>query len=109
MGKEDMFRRKRILFIIGSPNQTSQMHQVASLLPEYDTYFSQVYSKHPIIKWALRRGMLDTTILAGEFKRKADAYLGKHQLRNDYAQSIFGHQYDMAVLCSDLLVTKELR
>lgn len=48
-------------------------------------------------------------ILAGEFKRKGDAYLKAHGLRNDYARSVYGHDYDLVVLCSDLLVTKELR
>jgi len=104
-----MLTRKKILFVIGSPNQTSQMHQIASQLTDYDCYFTQIYSKHPIIRLALRRGMLDTTILGGEFKRKGDAYLAQHGLRNDYARGNYGHQYDLAVLCSDLLVTKELR
>lgn len=104
-----MSLRKKILFIIGSPNQASQMHQIASLLPDYDCYFSQLYSKHPVVRLALRMGLLDTTILGGEFKRKGDAYLEMHRLRNDYARSIYGHSYDLVVLCSDLLVTQELR
>jgi len=85
------------------------MHQIASLLPEYDCYFSQLYSKHPLAKWGMRRGYLENTILSGEFKRKGDAYLQRHCLRNDYARTVYHHDYDMAVLCTDLLVTKELR
>lgn len=104
-----MSLRKKILFTIGSPNQASQMHQIASLLPDYDCYFSQLYSKHPIVRLAKRTGLLDTTILAGEFKRKGDAFLEKNRLRNDYARSIYGHTYDLVLLCSDLLVTRELR
>src|ERR1700761_4142571 len=106
--RDTMFRKKKILFVIGSPNQTSQMHQIASQLSEYDCYFSQLYSKHPIVRLVQRTGLLDTTILSGEFKRKGDAYLAKHQLRNDYAQNVYGNNYDLVVLCSDLLVTKEL-
>jgi hypothetical protein len=109
MLKEVQFRPKKILFTIGSPNQASQMHQIASLLPEYDCYFSQLYSKHPVIKWFMRRGYLENTILSGEFKRKGDAFLQRHCLRNDYAREIFRNNYDMAVLCTDLLVTRELR
>jgi hypothetical protein len=109
MFKETAFRRRKILFIIGSPNQTSQMHQVASRLPEYDCYFSQVYSKNFFIRQAVRSGVLDTTIFAGEFKRKADSYLDLHGLRNDYARSLYRNQYDMAVFCTDLHVTRELR
>jgi hypothetical protein len=109
MPKDVKFRPKKILFTIGSPNQASQMHQIASLLPDYDCYFTQLYSKHPVIKWCVAKGYLDTTILSGEFKRKGDAFLQRNCLRNDYAQSIYKHEYDMAVLCTDLLVTKELR
>ena len=109
MSKDTMVPRKKILFIIGSPNQASQMYQIASHLPDYDCFFSQLYSKHPIIKAAVRLGIVDTTILAGEFRRKGDAYLEKHGLRNDYAQGVYQNHYDLKVLCSDLLVTKELR
>jgi hypothetical protein len=100
---------KKILFVIGSPNQASQMHQIAALLPDYDCFFTQLYSKHPIVKFAVRKGYLDTTILSGEFKRKGDIYLEKHRLRNDYAQRVYSNTYDLKVLCSDLLVTNELR
>ena len=109
MLKDTMFRRKKILFIIGSPNQTSQMHQIASRLPEYDCYFSQLYSKRPFARLVIGSGLLDNTIFAGEFRRKADAYLREHHLRNDYARSIYHNEYDMAVLCTDLFVTRELR
>ena len=109
MPKDVKFRPKKILFTIGSPNQASQMHQIASLLPEYDCYFTQLYSKHPVVKWFMRRGYLETTILSGEFKTKGDAYLQRHCLRNDYAREIYKNEYDLAVLCTDLLVTNELR
>jgi hypothetical protein len=109
MLEENMFRRKKILFIIGSPNQTRQMHLIASQLPQYDCYFSQLYSKHPLARFFVRSGLLDTTILAGEFRRKGDAYLLEHQLRNDYQRSVYHNTYDLAVLCTDLLVPGELR
>lgn len=102
-------RRKKILFIVGSPNQTSQMHQVATQLPEYDCYFSQLYSKNLLIRYVVRRGMLDTTIFGGEFRRKSDVYLERHGLHNDYARTVYDNQYDMAVLCMDLYVPGDLR
>ena len=104
-----MIPRKKILFIIGSPNQTSQMHQIASLLSDYDCYFSQLYTRHPLIRLAISLGWADRMILAGEFKRKGDAYLKAHGLRNDYARSLYGHDYNLVVLCSDLIVTPDLR
>ncbi|HEY4149400.1 MAG TPA: hypothetical protein VGM41_10740, partial [Chitinophagaceae bacterium] len=99
----------KILFIVGSPNQTSQMHQVAEQLPEYDCFFSQLFSDNPIVKAFVKSKLLDSTILAGGFRQKADDYLRKHNLRNDYATAVFNNKYDLAVLCSDLLVTRKLR
>ena len=101
--------QKKILFLVGSPNQTTQMHQVASELRDYDCFFSQLYSNAPVVKLAVKSRLLDTTILAGEFRRKATAYLEEHNLRNDYASSVYNNTYDMAVFCSDLIVTKKLR
>src|ERR1700744_6611600 len=106
---KDTMIRKKILFIIGSPNQASQLPQIASTLPDYDCYFSQLYSKHPVIKAVMKTGFLDGTILAGQFSRRGDDYLQKHRLRNDYARSVYHNHYDLVVLCSDLLVTKEVR
>ncbi len=99
----------KILFTVGSPNQTSQMHQVAEQLPDYDCFFSQLYSTHPLIKAFVKTGLLDGTILSGGFKRKADEYLSKHNLPNDYGAAVFNNKYDLVVLCSDLLVTRPLR
>jgi hypothetical protein len=109
MLRESKFQRKKILFIVGSLNQTSQMHQVAAELPEYDCFFSQLYSKNLFIRPVVRMGILDKTILGGEFKRKSDAYLNQHGLANDYARSVYDNQYDLAVLCSDLYVPRGLR
>jgi hypothetical protein len=109
MLRETTFRRKKILFIVGSLNQTSQMHQVAAQLPEYDCFFSQLYSKNFFIRPVVRMGILDKTILGGEFKRKSDAYLNQHGLANDYRRSVYDNQYDMAVICSDLYVPRDLR
>ncbi len=106
---QEMYLKKRILFLIGSPNQTSQMHQIAAMLPEYDTYFSQIYTDQTIGRLILKTGFLDNTIMGGEFKKRADAYLEMHRLRNDYARTIYQHRYDMAVLCTDLYVPMELR
>ncbi|HWB28170.1 MAG TPA: hypothetical protein VG738_22010 [Chitinophagaceae bacterium] len=101
--------KKKILFLVGSPNQTTQMHQVSQELQDYDCFFSQLYSNSRIIKLAVKKGILDTTILGGEFKRKADVYLKENNLRNDYASSAYNNRYDMAVFCSDLIITKKLR
>lgn len=100
---------KKILFTVGSLNQTTQMHAIASHLPEYDCYFSQFYSDNPIIQYFVSKGIANHTILSGQFKEKADSYLRQHQLKNDYAQSVYNNQYDLVVVCSDLLVPTSIR
>ncbi len=100
---------KKILFTVGSLNQTTQMHAIASHLPEYDCYFSQFYSDNSIVQYFVNEGVADHTILSGQFKQKADDYLRQHQLKNDYAQNVYNNNYDLVVVCSDLLVPTSIR
>ncbi len=102
-------RLKKILFITGSINQTSQMHQIASELGDYDCYFSQLYSTNPVIKSAVRSGLLEGTVMGNKLRTVAEDYLRQHNLRNDYAASVYKNQYDLAVFCTDMVVDKRLR
>ena len=100
--------RKKILFIVGSPNQTNQMHQISEYLKdEYDCWFSQFMPDTWYEKWALRKGWIDVTILGGTFKQKADRYLKENNLQIDYMAE--KNKYDMTVFCTDLIVPKKLR
>jgi len=101
--------RRKILFLIGSLNQTTQMHQIADALPEYDCFFSQIYSDDAMIKWLVKRGWLNHTIFGGVFKKQSDKYIAEHGLRNDYACGIYHNKYDLAVCCTDLVIPKGLR
>ncbi|MCS6979824.1 MAG: hypothetical protein NZM15_06965 [Flavobacteriales bacterium] len=101
---------KRILFMIGSPNQTTQMFKIYEHLKDrYDCYFTQFFTNHPLAQWLKRRGVFDSTIMAGRFKELADKFLEEHGLRNDYGTKVYQHTYDLAVVCTDMLVPKELR
>jgi hypothetical protein len=100
--------KKKILFIVGSPNQTNQMHQISEYLKhDYDVWFSQFMPDTWYEKWALRKGWIDVTILGGTFKKKADKYLADHGLQVDYMAE--KNKYDMTVFCTDLIVPKKLR
>ena len=103
--------RKNILFTIGSPNQTSQMHQISRCLPEFESYFSQHFGKHPWVSFGQKTGILDNAIIGekSHWKKKADEYLAKHNLRNDYKAEVYGNEYDIAVMCIDYLVPKFIR
>lgn len=103
-------RRKRILYIIGTPNQTTQMHQIAELLPECDHYFSQFYADSNIIRTYESLGFLDNTIMGvkGKFKKQSDDYLLANGLNNDYRGGIFNHDYDLAIVCTDMILPKKV-
>ena len=100
--------RKKVLFLIGSPNQTTQMHQIADLLAdEFNASFSQIYYDgwmRGFYKFLLWTRGLEPTVVSGHFKQKADAYLTKHQLSNDFENRALGHHYDLIVCCSDIIV-----
>jgi len=103
-----MKEKKKILFIVGSPNQTSQMHQISSYLQEdFDCFFTQFYPDSLGEKFALWANLMEKTIMSGHFKERADRYLQEHNLRVDYMGK--QHRYDLAVLCSDLIVPRKLR
>jgi hypothetical protein len=100
--------KKKILFTIGSPNQTSQMHQISALLSdEYDCWFTQFYPDYGYEKMVLWAGILENSIMSGHFKQKADKYLADHGLKSDYMAA--KNTYDMTVFCTDLIVPRKLR
>jgi hypothetical protein len=100
--------KKKILFTIGSPNQTSQMHQISSYLSDdYDCWFTQFYPEYGYEKMVLNAGILENTIMSGHFKEKADRYLADHGLKSDYMG--VKNTYDMTVFCTDLIVPRNLR
>lgn len=100
--------RKKILFITGSINQTSQMHQISQHLSEYDCWFSQLFSDLKLINWLIdNTSILNNTILSGQFKKNSDKYLMDNGLKIDYkAQK---NQYDLVVYCTDLHIPKRMR
>jgi hypothetical protein len=84
------------------------MHGIAQLLEdEYEPYFSQLYYDgwmRGFYEWLLRNELLKTTIVQGHIKEKADKYLAEHQLQNDFENRMLGHDYDLIVCCSDIIV-----
>ncbi len=98
---------KKILFICGSLNQTSQMHQIARhLMDRYDCYFTPYYADG-IEQFVANRGWLDFTVLGGRHRRETDAYLQRNRLKVDLRGE--GHNYDLVFTCSDLIVQRNIR
>ncbi len=99
---------KKILFITGSINQTSQMHQIAQELPEFDCWFSQLFTDSPTLNTFIRyTSLLNSTILSGRFKANSEAYLAHHGLQLDYGAKL--NRYDLVVYCTDIMIPKRMR
>ena len=99
--------RKKILFITGSINQTTQMHQISEHLPEYDCWFSQIFTDLPIYKYIKKYTQLaDATVLAGQFRARSEEYLNNNGLNIDYGAK--RNSYDLVVYCSDMVMPKSL-
>ncbi len=101
-----MLNTPKILFICGSLNQTTMMHKIARQLPEFEHYYTPYYSDG-FIDVLARNGLLDFSILGGEFRRQTEHYLTENSLSIDYRG--VGHNYDLVITCCDLLVPKNIR
>ncbi len=95
-----MPRTKRVLFICGSLNQTTQMHQIARELPEYAHAFTPYYGN-----WDYRivraLGLAEYTIGGHKLQNRCLAYLREHRLDVDMEGRRGG--YNLVYHCSDLL------
>src|ERR1700748_3307243 len=100
--------RKKILFITGSITQTSQMHQIAQHLQQYDCWFSQLFPDSGFLKAILKHTPLaNGTVLTGQFKERSENYLKEHGLQIDYGGEL--NAYDLVVNCTDLIVAEKFR
>jgi hypothetical protein len=101
--------RRKILFITGSINQTSQMHQIAKHLEQdYDCWFSQLFPDNDFLKTMMKYTPLaNGTVLAGQFREKSENYLRQHGLQIDYGGD--SHRYDLVVNCTDMIVSEKFR
>ena len=100
--------RRKILFITGSLNQTSQMHQISKHLGDYDCWFSQIFADTAFLKAMIKYTPLaDGTVLAPHFRVRAENYLKQFDLKIDHEGN--KNRYDLVVYCSDMVVAKKFK
>ena len=87
-------------------NQTTQMHQIAGCLTDYDQYFSSFFSDG-ILGSASEAGLLEFTIMGRKRSERSLEYLRSHDLKLDVGG--LRHEYDLVVTCTDLIVPKHIR
>lgn len=97
---------KRILFICGSMNQTTQMHQISRHLTGYGQAFSPYYCDG-IDEIYRRLGLMEFTIIGHKLASRCLRYLEEQGLAIDY-QGKKG-PYDLVLTCSDVYLQKNIR
>ncbi len=96
----------KILFIGGSLNQTTMMHQISRYFDDCECFFTPYYADG-IVDFAARKGLVDFTILAGRFREQTLNYFNKHNLVIDYKGE--NHNYDLIFTCQDLTIPKNIK
>jgi hypothetical protein len=99
-------KKQKILFIGGSLNQTTMMHQISKELPECEAYFTPFFATGPL--WVMTKlKMLEFTIMGGTFKQKTLDYLKTNNLKLDYECK--NDNYDLVFTCQDLIVPRNIK
>ena len=98
--------RQRVLFICGSMNQTTQMHQISLHLNEYEQAFTPYYCDG-IDELYRRLGLMEFTIIGHKLAGRCRRYLEEHGLSIDY-QGRNG-PYDLVLTCSDVYLQRNIR
>lgn len=98
--------KKKIFFICGSMNQTTQMHQIAKHLDDYDHAFSPFYVDG--FDERLRRlGMIEFTVAGNKLSSRCRDYLRNQGLPMDERGQ--NRPYDLVVTCSDVYLQKNIK
>jgi hypothetical protein len=98
--------RKKLLFICGSMNQTTMMHQISKQLNYCECYFSPFYGDG-FVGYLSKTHLLDFSVLGGQFRERTLNYLESNNLKIDYEGK--QNDYDIVFTCSDLVIPQNIR
>ena len=90
-----MTQQKKILFICGSMNITTQMHQIAQALPEYGHYFTPFYVDG-FLALLNKLKLLEFTIIGDKRAGQSLCYLESQGLDVDYGRK--QQDYDLVLM-----------
>ena len=100
--------KKKVLYICGSMNQTTQMHKISKELSEFEAFFTPYYSQgYWYIQFTSKIGLMDFTILGGQAKQNTLKYLRENDLNIDDEGK--QNDYDLVFTCSDMLIPTNIR
>jgi hypothetical protein len=104
--------RKKIICLVGSLNQTKQLHLISNYLKDdYDIYFTQLFGDGMFLKMVAESGIVDNTVFGrnSSFTLNSRDYIESNNLNYDYRANSRGINYDLALLSTDMIVPKEFR
>jgi hypothetical protein len=96
----------RILFICGTMNHTTQMHQIARELPEHEHFFTPYYCDG-ILDLFRRWRWMEMTAVGFKLRARCLSYLEAHRLPVDLDGK--GGGYDLVLTGSDLVIQSNIR
>lgn len=96
---------KRVLFICGSINQTTQMDQIAAHLHDYLCFFTPYYGD-TLLGLCCRVGLAEFSVMGKKLAGRCLEYLASRELAIDLKGRRW--TYDLVVTCSDLVVPKNV-
>jgi hypothetical protein len=99
-------RRPRVLLVGGTINHTTQVHQIAAELPEFDHAYTWYYGDG-ILDVFRRLKALESTAMGDKLRARCLAYLKANNLPLDLDGKLGG--YDLVITCSDLAIPKNMR
>ena len=99
-------KKKKILYICGSMNQTTQMHKISLELPEYEAYFTPFFATG-FLGFLNNLKLVEYTILGGTVKQNALNYIRENNLKLDYQGE--NDDYDLVLIPQDLTIPRNLR
>jgi hypothetical protein len=98
-------QRKRVLFICGSMNQTTQMHRIAAELSPFHCSFTPYYCDGTVER--LRRlGLMEHTLIGQKWRGQCIEYIRDHRLELD--MNAANGTYDLVLTCQDLFIPKNV-
>ncbi|MBI1227354.1 MAG: hypothetical protein GC192_19130 [Bacteroidetes bacterium] len=97
---------KKILFIGGTPNQSTMVHRIAEELPMHECWFTPFYAGK-FLQAAANLGLTESTILGKSQRKIATAYFEKNNLLLDDGGN--KNQYDLVVTTNDTLIPHNIR
>lgn len=102
---------KRIIAVTGSLNQTTQLHKIAQYLPDYEFYFTQFFGDSKVHKFLAEKGLMDNTVIGVKsiFATSSKDYIKQNGLKYDYRGETYGHQYDLLLMSTDLLIPNKFK